>query len=99
MDINLQKCMAFMKTVEYGSFTKAAELLNYSQSGISRMIHDLEKIWNVSLLERGRTGDFCECRRALRLKLFFCGKRSAAGSAARNPAACRTRFISVAGVV
>ncbi len=56
MDTNLQKYMAFMKTVEYGSFTKAAELLNYSQSGISRMIHDLEKIWNVSLLERGRTG-------------------------------------------
>lgn len=35
--------MAFIKTVEYGSFTKAAEILNYSQSGISRMIHDLEK--------------------------------------------------------
>lgn len=48
--------MAFIKTVEYGSFTKAAELLNYSQSGISRMIHDLEKEWNVSLLERGRFG-------------------------------------------
>lgn len=30
--------------------------MNYSQSGISRMIHDLEKEWNVSLLERGRAG-------------------------------------------
>lgn len=56
MDTNLQKYMAFVKTVEYGSFTKAAEVLNYSQSGISRMIHDLEKEWNVSLLERGRAG-------------------------------------------
>ena len=56
MDTNVQKYMAFIKTVELGSFTKAAEILNYSQSGISRMISDLEKEWNVSLLERGRAG-------------------------------------------
>ena len=56
MDTNLQKYMAFIKTVEYASFTKAAEILNYSQSGISRMINDLKKEWNVSLLERGRAG-------------------------------------------
>ena len=56
MDTNIQKYMAFVKTVEYGSFTKAAEILNYSQSGISRMISDLEKEWKVSLLERNRTG-------------------------------------------
>jgi len=56
MDTNIQKYMAFAKTVEYGSFTKAAEVLSYSQSGISRMINDLEKEWNVSLLERGRAG-------------------------------------------
>jgi Transcriptional regulator len=56
MDMNIQKYMALVKTVEYGSFTKAAEILNYSQSGISRMINDLEKEWGVSLLERGRSG-------------------------------------------
>lgn len=56
MDANLLKYMAFIKTVEYGSFTKAAEILHYSQSGISRMIHDLEKEWNITLLERSRTG-------------------------------------------
>ena len=56
MDMNIQKYLAFIKTVEYGSFTKAAEILNYSQSGISRMINDLEKEWKVSLLERNRTG-------------------------------------------
>lgn len=56
MDMNIQKYLAFAKTVEYGSFTKAAEKLQYSQSGISRMINDLEKEWNVSLLERGRAG-------------------------------------------
>lgn len=56
MELNIQKHMAFVKTVECGSFTKAAEILNYSQSGISRMIHDLEKEWGVLLLERGRSG-------------------------------------------
>ncbi len=56
MDVNIQKYLAFVKTVEYGSFTKAAERLHYSQSGISRMINDLEKEWRLSLLERSRSG-------------------------------------------
>lgn len=56
MDLNVLKYMAFIKTVETGSFTKAAEKLNYSQSGVSRMIHDLEKEWNLTLLERNRSG-------------------------------------------
>lgn len=56
MDKNLQKYMAFVKTVEYGSFTKAADMLHYSQSGVSRMIHDLEQEWKVVLLERGKAG-------------------------------------------
>jgi len=54
--MNIQKYLAFVKTVECGSFTKAATLLNYSQSGISRMINDLEREWQISLLERGHTG-------------------------------------------
>ncbi|MFZ5942902.1 MAG: LysR family transcriptional regulator [Bacillota bacterium] len=54
--MNIQKYLAFVKAVEYGSFTKAAEALNYTQSGISRMIIDLETEWGVSLLERGRAG-------------------------------------------
>lgn len=56
METNLQKYLAFVKTVEYGSFTKAAEKLNYSQSGISRMINDLESEWHLSLLERNKQG-------------------------------------------
>lgn len=56
MDKNIQKYLALIKTVEHGSFTRAAEVLNYSQSGISRMINDLESDWKISLLERDRTG-------------------------------------------
>lgn len=56
MDMNIQKYIAFVKTVELGSFTKAAKILNYSQSGISRMINDLEQEWGIKLLERNRAG-------------------------------------------
>lgn len=54
--MNIQKYKAFIKTIELGSFTKAAESLGYSQSGISRMISDLETEWNVTLLERNKSG-------------------------------------------
>ena len=50
MDVSIQKYLAFVKTVECGSFTRAAGVLNYSQSGISRMIGDLEREWQVALL-------------------------------------------------
>jgi DNA-binding transcriptional LysR family regulator len=55
-DMNIQKYMAFVKAAEFGSFTKAAEALDYTQSGISRMINDLETEWGVFLFERGRAG-------------------------------------------
>jgi len=50
MDMNIQEYIAFIKTAEYGSFTKAVEILNYSQSGISRIINNLEKEWHVICL-------------------------------------------------
>lgn len=56
MDANLLKYLAFVRTVEYGSFTRAAEALDYSQSAVSRMIRDLEQECGLRLLERGRAG-------------------------------------------
>lgn len=56
MNKNIQKYLAFVKSAEHESLTKAAEELNYSNSGISRMIKDLESDWNISLLERSRSG-------------------------------------------
>lgn len=58
MDNHLAKYKAFVKTVEKGSFTKAAEALNYAQSSVSKMIADLESVWGVTLLERNRNGVF-----------------------------------------
>ena len=54
--MNIQKYKALIKTIELESFTKAADALGYSQSGISRMIGDLENEWNVTLLERSKSG-------------------------------------------
>ncbi len=56
MDNNLLKYIAFVKTVETESFTKTAESLHYAQSSVSKMIADLEKEWNLVLLERDRNG-------------------------------------------
>lgn len=56
MDANILKYMAFITTVKCGSFTRAAETLHYSQSGISRMIADLEREWQLPLLQRSRSG-------------------------------------------
>ena len=49
---NLSKYQAFVTAASLGSFTKAAEKLNYTQSAISRMISDLESEWHMSLKNR-----------------------------------------------
>ncbi|MFR0787004.1 MAG: LysR family transcriptional regulator [Vescimonas sp.] len=41
--MNATKYQIFLKTVECGSFTKAAADLNFSQSGISHAINSLEE--------------------------------------------------------
>lgn len=55
MDNNLLKYLAFVKTVEMGSFTKAARELNYAQSSISKMIADLENETFLLLEHGGKT--------------------------------------------
>lgn len=56
MENPLLKYLAFVKTVEKGSFTRAAADLNYAQSSVSKMVADLEKEWNMILLERSKNG-------------------------------------------
>ncbi len=51
-----QKIRAFVEAVDCGSFTQAAKRMGCAQSGISRMVSDLEREWGVSLMERGRGG-------------------------------------------
>lgn len=54
--MNIFKYIAFVTAAEYGSFTKAGEILSYSQSAISKMINDLEDEWKISVLERSKSG-------------------------------------------
>lgn len=65
MENNLAKYIAFIKTAETGSFTRAVENLNYAQSTVSKIIADLEKEGGVTLLERSRSG----------VRLTSCGER------------------------
>ncbi len=56
MENPLLKYLAFVKTVEKGSLTAAAQAMDYAQSSVSKMIADLEKEWNMNLLKRSKTG-------------------------------------------
>lgn len=54
--LSLNKYEVFLKVVELGSLTKAAEVLGFTQSGISHTINSLETEFGFSLLVRGRSG-------------------------------------------
>ena len=54
--MNIIQYQIFVKTVECGSFTKAAKLLHLTQSGVSHAIKALETDLGLSLLNRGRGG-------------------------------------------
>ena len=56
MENPLLKYLALVKTVETGSFTRAAQALNYAQSSVSKMVADLENEWGMTLLERSKSG-------------------------------------------
>lgn len=48
----MNRYIALQKVVEVGSFTKAAELLGYTQPALSQMIASLERELNIKLLYR-----------------------------------------------
>lgn len=51
-----KKLEALLMAVDLGSFNKAAEVLGYTQSGLTHMMNSLEKEVGFTLLERGRSG-------------------------------------------
>lgn len=52
----MNRYIALQKIIETGSFTKAAEVLGYTQSSISQMVASLESELAIKLLKRSRTG-------------------------------------------
>lgn len=54
--MDTKKLEALAAAVEYGSFTRAAENLGYTQSGLTHMMNSLEKDIGFPVLLRGRQG-------------------------------------------
>lgn len=54
--MNITHYDAFLKAVELKNITKAAEVLGYTQSGMSQIIKTLEEETGLTLLLRGRNG-------------------------------------------
>ncbi|KOP68660.1 LysR family transcriptional regulator [Bacillus sp. FJAT-18019] len=54
--MSINKFKVLMKVVELGSLTKAAEVMGFTQSGVSHMINSLEDEFGFSLLIRNRSG-------------------------------------------
>ena len=54
--MSISKYQVFLKTVSCGSFSKAAEALNFTQSGISHALTSLESELGITLLSRNRGG-------------------------------------------
>lgn len=52
----MQRYLALLKVIEVGSFTKAADLLGYTQPALSQMIASLERELSLKLLYRSRYG-------------------------------------------
>lgn len=54
--MDTKKLEALVTAVELGSFTRASEILGYTQSGLTHMMNSLEKEFGFSVLVRGRAG-------------------------------------------
>lgn len=50
------RCKAFLAAVDCGSFSKAADKLNYTPSGVSQLVSALENELGLTLLERNNKG-------------------------------------------
>lgn len=54
--MDTKKLEALVTAVERGSFTRASEVLGYTQSGLTHMMNSLEKDFGFPVLMRGRAG-------------------------------------------
>ena len=54
--MNIQKLQALITSIDLGSFSRAAERLGYTQSGLTHMMNSLEAELGFPLIERGYFG-------------------------------------------
>jgi DNA-binding transcriptional LysR family regulator len=67
--LELQQLKTFMAVAEVGSFTKAAQLLDYAQSSISAQVRSLEDELGIKLFERIGRG-ICPTQEGKRLLIY-----------------------------
>jgi len=77
--MDTKKLEVFVNAVDFGSITKAAEVMGYTQSGITHMMSALEKEFGFALLIRSRNGVVPTAEGArllplIRLMLMHCDK-------------------------
>jgi DNA-binding transcriptional LysR family regulator len=66
MSLNLHHVRIFTAIVEYGGFTKAAQMLRLSQPAVSKSLNELERQLHVALLDRsGKSVALTEAGRTL----------------------------------
>ena len=92
-----KKLEALLMAVDLGSFTKAAEVLGYTQSGLTHMMNSLEKEVGFTLLERGRSGVRLteECERIAPAVREFLQANARLDSVIEQVASSRTEIIRV----
>ena len=56
VNVDSKKLAAFLTVNQVGNLTRAAQKMNYTQSGMTHMMNALEKELGVALLRRGRNG-------------------------------------------
>lgn len=54
--MEIQKYEVLLNAVEYGSFSKTAQAMDYTQSAITHIIRGIEKEWGVKLFARSYSG-------------------------------------------
>jgi len=54
--MSIKKYEVLLKAIDTGSFSKAGELLGYTQSGITHMMNSLEEEFGFKILKRSKTG-------------------------------------------
>ena len=85
--MSLKKYEAFVRTVELGSLTKAAQSRGSTQSRISHILNDLEEEYGFRLMHRSRGGiELTEAGRLLlpKMQAILQKEQELSGKCGRN---------------
>ena len=97
--MSIKKYEVLLQTADLGSFTKASEVLGYTQSAISHIVTGLEDELGLKLLTRDRFGVRLTPEGEALLPAILGGRPMEAPAAVRAPVQTRGLPVAVLGVV